>query len=518
MSYQVLSRKWRPKTFQDVVGQAHVTKSLQNSIIANRLGHAYVFTGTRGIGKTSVARIFSKSLRCLDRLDDANPCEKCKSCIEFDESASMNIQELDGASNNSVDDIRSLVGNVQTLPTYGEYKIYIIDEVHMLSVSAFNALLKTLEEPPEHVIFIMATTEPHKIPDTVLSRCQRFDFRNASTDLLEKHIKDIANIEGIDFLDNSLPRLIALQAAGSFRDSLSLLDQVLSFSSDNRISEDTVSLALGMAKTSSIKNLSLTILTENLPALISGYRDLIYANISLENISRSLLDSLYDVIQNIDDLEVINFSKDESDSLKELTIDELFWIYEGLCKDLSWAVESLSPEKSIEIVLQKYAMRSQLLGRSEQAPTIKKKTKITPPVVELKSWSDFEKSLISDLPAIATQLHHGNLASDPIISESSVHVAYGFSESSKLFYENLITEDRKEKIESLMKNFFKVQDVSIEFELIKEDKNFQSKADIIEKNLQLEKEDKLNNFKNHPIIKEAEVLFGTSVKNLWMKE
>jgi DNA polymerase-3 subunit gamma/tau len=175
--YQVLARKWRPKKFNDVIGQEHITKTLVNSIEKNKVAHAYLFTGTRGVGKTTIARIFAKSLRCENRLEDFNPCGECNSCKSIDSSNSLDYVEIDGASNNSVDNIRELIENVNYLPSSGKYKVYVIDEVHMLSNSAFNALLKTLEEPPAHVVFIFATTDPHKLLGTVLSRCQRFDFK-----------------------------------------------------------------------------------------------------------------------------------------------------------------------------------------------------------------------------------------------------------------------------------------------------------------------------------------------------
>jgi DNA polymerase-3 subunit gamma/tau len=515
MSYQVLSRKWRPKTFNEVVGQRHVTESLQNSIVNNRLGHAYVLTGTRGIGKTSVARIFAKSVRCLERKSDGNPCEKCRSCLEFDESSSMNILEMDGASNNSVDDIRDLVGNIQTLPTYGEYKVYIIDEVHMLSVSAFNALLKTLEEPPEHVIFLMATTEPHKIPDTVLSRCQRFDFRNASVELIEKHLKEISEKENIIFESSMIPALIASQAQGSFRDSLSLLDQVLSFSDNSSISEESVSLALGLAKLSTVRSLAYYILIEDVDSISELYRELLFSNVKLENITKALLDTFYDVIKNVDMLDSVGFTVDEQTSLSEITIDELYWIYEGLCKDFSWVVDSVSPEKSLEIVLQKYALRSQLLAR-QSSQIEKKKTK---KIIEVKTWEGFEKLVETETPAIAAQLFHGNILKEPVITSDNISVSYGFSENSYLFFDHLSQEGAKEKLELMMCSFFKKEKATVEFIKVKSEReDFQSKAEIIEEKIQNQNDEKLHNFKNHPIVKEAEKIFNSTLDKVNIKE
>jgi len=227
MTYQVLSRKLRPKAFQEVIGQEHVIRSLSNAVKVKKIGHAYLFSGTRGVGKTTVARIFAKAIRCDSPLSDGNPCNTCKPCLDFNVDNSMDIIEIDGASNNSVENIRDLIANVQYLPTTGRFRIYIIDEVHMLSNSAFNALLKTLEEPPEHVIFIFATTEPQKIPATIVSRSQRFDFKSVSINDLVKFIKDVAVREKIHFGDENIYNEIATLGYGSVRDALSVIDQIL---------------------------------------------------------------------------------------------------------------------------------------------------------------------------------------------------------------------------------------------------------------------------------------------------
>ncbi|MFS4459113.1 DNA polymerase III subunit gamma/tau [Bdellovibrio sp. HCB2-146] len=227
MSYQVIARKWRPQSFSDVVGQNHITQTLSNALKNSRLPHALLFTGPRGTGKTSSARILAKALRCPNAVNFV-PCGECDSCKEIAASASVDVIEIDGASNNGVDAIRELRDTVAFMPSSGKYKIYIIDEVHMLSTSAFNALLKTLEEPPAHVIFIMATTEVHKIPQTILSRCQRFDFRRISTKQITEHLKNICDSEGVKAEEEAL-WVIARQGDGSMRDSQSLLDQVITF-------------------------------------------------------------------------------------------------------------------------------------------------------------------------------------------------------------------------------------------------------------------------------------------------
>lgn len=227
MSYQVIARKWRPQSFTDLVGQNHITQTLSNALKNGRLPHALLFTGPRGTGKTSSARILAKALRCPNAVNFV-PCNECYSCKEIASGSSVDVMEIDGASNNGVDAIRELRETVKFMPTSGKYKIYIIDEVHMLSTSAFNALLKTLEEPPPHVIFIMATTEAHKIPQTILSRCQRFDFRRISTRQITERLKLICTQDGVQAEDDAL-WVIARQGDGSMRDSQSLLDQVITF-------------------------------------------------------------------------------------------------------------------------------------------------------------------------------------------------------------------------------------------------------------------------------------------------
>ncbi len=373
MSYQVLARKWRPKNFEDVVGQEHITRSLQNSLSEKTVGHAYIFSGTRGIGKTSVARIFAKALRCENRTEANNPCGVCPSCVDFDTASSMNVIEIDGASNNSVDNIRDLISNIQYLPSSGEHKIYIIDEVHMLSTSAFNALLKTLEEPPSHAIFILATTEPEKLLGTVLSRCQRFDFRNATIDDLVKHLKRICEVEGIEFSSDILFSKLAKLGNGSFRDTLSLLDQLLSFSLDKKVTDDTFSVALGIAKTEVVKEIIESIANSDIEALSRSYRGALSQNVSLQNIVLSLLEASFGLIMAKD---VRNYQRVEayitSESFDALSRPELYWIYEVLSQDLKWALESLLPEDACEIVLRKIALRHQLIGEASTQKTQKK--------------------------------------------------------------------------------------------------------------------------------------------------
>src|SRR5512135_2943846 len=228
MSYQVLARKWRPQVFEDVVGQGHITRTLQNAIASGRLAHAFLFSGPRGVGKTTTARILAKALNCAEG-PTPRPCGKCDSCVETAAGTSVDVIEIDGASNRGIEHIRELREAVKYAPVGGKNKVYVIDEVHMLTNEAFNALLKTLEEPPPHVIFIFATTEPQKIPATIHSRCQRYGFKRIALSEIAAKLREIATKEGITVSEQGLV-MIARAAEGSMRDSQSLLDQALSYS------------------------------------------------------------------------------------------------------------------------------------------------------------------------------------------------------------------------------------------------------------------------------------------------
>ena len=274
MSYLVLARKYRPQTFEDVIGQNHITRTLANAISSNRVAHAILFSGPRGTGKTTVARILAKTMNCK-KGPVPIPCNECRSCNEITSGRAVDVFEIDGASNNSVDQIRELRENVRYMPAHSLYKIYIIDEVHMLSTSAFNALLKTLEEPPSHVMFIFATTEPNKIPITILSRCQRHDFRRISLEMISKHMSFLCSKEGIDIKAESL-ELIAREADGSMRDALSLLDQVMACL-EGTISNDRIIDILGVIDRKNLFAISSAIISENIPAILDILDD-IYAH------------------------------------------------------------------------------------------------------------------------------------------------------------------------------------------------------------------------------------------------
>jgi DNA polymerase-3 subunit gamma/tau len=240
MSYKALYRVFRPQKFEDVVGQEHITRTLQNAVVNNKTTHAYLFNGPRGTGKTSAAKIFAKAINCVNA-PVLEPCNECEVCIGITNGTIDDVLEIDAASNNGVDEIRDIRDKVKFSPSIAKYKVYIIDEVHMLSTGAFNALLKTLEEPPSHIVFILATTEPHKIPLTVISRCQRYDFKKVNTDSMLSRMKDIVSIENVEVEESAL-KYIAMVSEGGMRDALSLLDQAISFSKDIVTLESVLSI------------------------------------------------------------------------------------------------------------------------------------------------------------------------------------------------------------------------------------------------------------------------------------
>ena len=265
-SYIVLARKWRPQTFADLVGQQHIAVTLQNAIMQNRVAHAFLFTGSRGVGKTSSARIFAKALNC-EHAPCEEPCNACQSCREITEGRSLDVVEIDGASNRGINEIREVLEAVRYAPSRDRYKIYIIDEVHMLTTEAFNALLKTLEEPPAHVVFIFATTDPNKIPVTILSRCQRYDFKRISNEDLFAHLSSIAHAEQIDFEPSAL-RLIARTARGGVRDALSAMDQVIAFAPPP-ITGDRAAEVLGVATRETLTAMVKAILDQDVAKAIA---------------------------------------------------------------------------------------------------------------------------------------------------------------------------------------------------------------------------------------------------------
>lgn len=310
MSYQALARTWRPKNFEDMVGQEHVKRALSNALQQNRLHHAYLFSGTRGVGKTTVARIFAKALNCEEG-SSAHPCGKCKSCIEIDSGNHVDLIEVDAASRTKVEQTRELLDNVQYKPVSGRYKIYLIDEVHMFSNNSFNALLKTLEEPPEHVKFLLATTDPKKCPITVLSRCLQFNLHPISTQRIQQHLESLLQKENKDY-DSGAIYSLSKAAQGSIRDALSLLDQLIIFSAD-KVSEKDVEQMLGSASRESVLQLLVESVHGNVPKVL----DIIEG---MANSSVNFSDCLDELSSLLHQYSVYNLTQ----TLEEETLSEVF--------------------------------------------------------------------------------------------------------------------------------------------------------------------------------------------------
>ncbi len=314
MSYTALYRKFRPDNFFDVKGQEHIVTTLKNQIMAGRIGHAYLFCGTRGTGKTTVAKLLAKVVNCENPVD-GNPCNECRMCKGIAAQTSMNVIEIDAASNNGVDNVREIVEEVRYSPTEGKYKVYIIDEVHMLSAGAFNALLKTIEEPPSYVIFILATTEVHKIPVTILSRCQRYDFKRITIDVITERLSELMREEGVEAEEKAL-RYVARVGDGSLRDALSLLDQCISFYLGKKLTYDNVLEVLGAVDTSVFAGMLGCIRKQDVAACIRMLEE-------IESGGRELGQFTVDFIWYLRNLLLVKTTEDISDLVIEISSENL---------------------------------------------------------------------------------------------------------------------------------------------------------------------------------------------------
>ncbi len=347
MSYMALYRKFRPSGFEDVKGQDHISQTLQNQIKANRIGHAYLFCGTRGTGKTSVAKIFAKAVNCEHPVN-GSPCGECAMCRAISEGRSMNVIEIDAASNNGVDNIREIREEVAYRPTEGKYKVYIIDEVHMLSIGAFNALLKTLEEPPEYVIFVLATTEAHKIPITILSRCQRYDFKRISIDTISARLLDLMQRENVEVEERAI-RYIAKAADGSMRDALSLLDQCIAFYLGQKLTYDHVLEVLGAVDTEVFSRLLREILSGDVASVLKTVEELVVQGRELGQLTvdftwylrNLLLVKSSDNMEEVLDVSTENLAqlKEEAQMIENDTLLRYIRIFSELSNQLKYATQ-----------------------------------------------------------------------------------------------------------------------------------------------------------------------------------
>ncbi|MEO8877687.1 MAG: DNA polymerase III subunit gamma/tau, partial [Polyangiaceae bacterium] len=376
MSYLVLARKYRPQSFQDLVGQEHVATTLANAIAQGRVAHAFLFTGVRGVGKTTSARLLAKCLNCLGADGKATgataiPCQVCAACTEIAAGVDMDVQEIDGASYNGVDEVRRLQEGLAYRPARDRFKIYIVDEVHMLSNAAWNAFLKTLEEPPPHVKFIFATTEVHKLPVTILSRVQRYDFKLISMQRIAKRLEDVLAKEEITF-DGEAIAVIAREAAGSMRDAMSLLDQVIAFSGKNLSGED-VTRVLGVADRKVLHDLANALVSGDAAAALSITGSLAQQGFDLPHVAR-------DVLRHLRNLVVAKVSGEAGRSLLDLAdeeakdvyalaaradADDVTRLFAGFSRGFDEIARSSQPRMAIEMLLVRLARRPPLLPIEE---------------------------------------------------------------------------------------------------------------------------------------------------------
>ncbi|MCK6512054.1 DNA polymerase III subunit gamma/tau [Myxococcota bacterium] len=359
MSYLVLARKWRPQRFGEVIAQPHVVQALQNAIKLDRLPHALLLTGSRGVGKTTIARLVAKTVNCLkaDR-EELEPCNCCDLCVEITEGRSVDVIEIDGASNRSIDDIRELRDNVQYTPTKGKRKVHIIDEVHMLTREAFNALLKTLEEPPPHVMFIFATTEPHKIPVTILSRCQRFDFKRIPTTVLRDHLRRIAKAEGIQLSETALA-MVARAAQGGARDAMSLMDQVIAFGGESP-KDEAVAQAIGVINRQIMMEIGQALLSKDAGACLRAVDALFYFAYDLRQFTQELSAFLRDmmVVRICQDTEgIVDLTEEELAALRRLVQPEEPERIQQIFRILTQAAEEIAQSNHPRLLLEMTLIR-----------------------------------------------------------------------------------------------------------------------------------------------------------------
>ena len=493
--YQALYRKFRPDSFDEVKGQDTVVTTLKNQIKNNRIGHAYLFTGTRGTGKTSVAKLFAKAVNCRNRKEDGSPCGECESCRAIKANASMNVVEIDAASNNSVDYIREIREEVQYRPTDAEYRVYIIDEVHMLSVGAFNAILKTLEEPPEYIIFILATTEVHKIPITVLSRCQRYDFKRMTIETMADRMKELTEIEGIRAEDKAL-KYIARCANGSMRDALSLLDQCAAFFMDKELTYERALEVLGAVDTSVFSRLYNMILSGNTMGAISVLEDTLMQGRDLSVFVSDFIWYLRNLLlagsqdENMEDVidvssETLAAMKEESKKtdpdtlmrfirkLSELS-NEIRYIPEKRVLSEIAIIKMMRPETESDLTSLK--QRVSILERKIEegvsvaaVPSAEKKNKVKrPPVPDalpedikkvLNNWGKIFRSLPENHQALSSMLEN----SEPSVEGDTLVIAF-----ENQFENFLRNEDNRNAFQETME---RVIGKHVNFRVIEKDSN-----------------------------------------------
>jgi len=559
-SYVVLARKWRPAQFKDMVGQTHIVRTLNNAIRSNRLHHAYLFTGSRGVGKTSIARIFAKVIRCESPSDQMNPstqenllqsCDSCSSCKEISTSSSVDVFEIDGASNNGVEAVREIRDHAKYMPSQGSRKIYIIDEVHMLTTAAFNALLKTLEEPPSHVIFIFATTEPHKIPATVLSRCQRFDYRRVTISQIQTRLAEIAQAEKIE-IEPAAVTLIGRAAEGSMRDALSLLDQVIAFSSGT-ISLQTVRESIGLIEGQTLLQILSGVFKKTPANALSWVEKAHEQGHDLRLLTRGLIEFLYYVLLiqvnslNRSSVEVSDEELQELETLASLrTPEEVELFFQVLHHGLEALARSPQPKIVLNILLIKCATAETLFTLDQRAPSLpsepsspKEKRNLPssepankilqpaatqtathqPPLPKQeakKTWEGLIDHIRRSRPLLASILEHSAGTAFPQ-DQSSANLSgltIYFAPEEVYFKEQLQSRIYQEQLGSLSKEYLGFP-VRLQIECRSSGESLAARR---ERENKERREMIRNQAANHPIISEAKTLFGGELSPIHLVE
>lgn len=532
MSYQVIARKWRPNSFSELLGQNHVSQTLLNALKSQRLPHALLFTGPRGTGKTSSARILAKALRCT-QAKDFSPCNLCGDCTDISAGRSIDVIEIDGASNNGVDAVRELRDNIGYMPSSGQYKLYIIDEVHMLSSSAFNALLKTLEEPPPHVIFILATTEAHKIPNTILSRCQRFDFRRISTRTISERLEHICQSDNVS-VDKEALWLIARQADGSLRDSQSILDQVITFC-EGAITTKKVSEILGLTDRQLLMDTLSALINRSSLKIIeviehiyqAGYDPKVFSQDLLEELRHLLMVKLcpQDKIPLVVDLPLseIDVLKQLSQQLSE---EDVHLLFDMALKGGHDIPRSQDPKVVLEMLLLRMTSAprirnlTELFSTKNSTPPITVKATENRPTLEKplgtkaqnkhEKWADLVERVKKVNRIIGAQLEHTYL-----IDISGKQISIGLPTKMKFLYEQLTHKDFQKKFQNYIATFWG-QNYKLDVQL----KSGEKTATImtpkqIEDKKQVDQQNAIHQqIENHPAIKSAHNLFKTQIQSI----
>ncbi len=549
MSYVVLARKWRPKTFDDLIGQDYITQTLKNAISTGKIAHAFIFSGPRGVGKTSTARIVAKAVNCVNG-PTAEPCSECTFCTEISEGKSLDVMEIDAASHTGVNDIREIIENIKYLPTSGKNKIYIIDEAHMLSQSAFNALLKTLEEPPTHVLFILATTEVHKIPVTILSRCQRYDFKKVSVDKIKEQLASITSKEKIKIQDETL-YVIAQEADGSLRDSLSLMDQLIATFGDDIKHEDALTI-LGILDRTLINKELEGIVNKDPKFCIDVLNQALDKGISPKRFGEDLLRALRNalLIKTCGKDLITELSEEDKESLdrlvKDISLETLEALFNLMLEGAENIQRSFYPQMSLELVLIKLSTLDDVvplddiikklenLGdggttvrpkRSQDQP---EKTYESAPAPKQAPWElKKEKETKSEIKEAATAIKNNSPSGSYSIEEFIQHVKVNkpvlgrrleqsreivinkssitiTCESPSAALDYLKTKESETALNNLIKDFFS-EELRLHIEEIKSEipKDSKSKAE--------KKAEKKEKIKNDSLLQDAIDVFGGRV-------